>query len=280
MDKIKVKINYLEDISTLPYIANKMSGNVVVSQDDYAVNGKKITGLISLDLTKPMYVSLVDCTKDDERYFKMWAKDIIVKEPTKTKTTIKVKPQLYLDFDNVIANTADTIVDLYNEDFKYYDGYKRVNTVNTWNFEELSCANRNIINHYFNTERFFKNLKPLPDAVNSIKELSDIYDIFICTIGTNPNLVQKQTWLSDHIKDTDLNFIGLNTGKNGKSEVDMSGAIFVDDNIKVLDSSNARIKILFGDYGWNKNSVHVKISNWNDLCVVLKHLAEGTYASN
>ena len=58
---------------------------------------------------------------------------------------------LYIDFDGVIINTIETIVSLYNEDFQYYKGFKTVNwwEVNTWDFEECSCASKKYINSYF-----------------------------------------------------------------------------------------------------------------------------------
>ena len=34
------------------------------------------------------------------------------------------KPKLFIDFDNTITNSTKAIVDLYNEDFKYYKKYE------------------------------------------------------------------------------------------------------------------------------------------------------------
>lgn len=34
--------------------------------------------------------------------------------------------KLYIDFDGVIVNTIKAIVSLYDEDFKYYDNYKKI----------------------------------------------------------------------------------------------------------------------------------------------------------
>ena len=172
------------------------------------------------------------------------------------------RPQIktiYCDFDGVIVDTIDAIVSLYNEDFQYYRKFHKILPweINTYNFKECNCASHKQINTYFNTPRFFKRLEFMPDAERVLKELSEMYNIKIVSMGYRPNLVQKEKWLEKHL-DFPYEFIGVNMKEyNNKSHIDMSDGLFLDDSAKNLFSSNASYNVCFGDkYAWN--------DAWND----------------
>jgi len=55
-----------------------------------------------------------------------------------------------------------------------------------------------------------------------------------------------------------------------KSIVDMKNAIFIDDVLSNLESSNAKYKIVFGDeYEWNITNKHGRCFNWTDVETLL-----------
>lgn len=54
--KITVCLNQITDISEFVILASKCRDDVVVKSSHFAVNGKSIMGLYSLDLTKPLNV--------------------------------------------------------------------------------------------------------------------------------------------------------------------------------------------------------------------------------
>lgn len=59
-------------------------------------------------------------------------------------------------------------------------------------------------------------------------------------------------------------------GKN-KSHIDMSGSLFIDDSAHNLETSNAEIKICFGEiYPWNKNWDGKHYWNWNMIYQIYK----------
>ena len=76
--------------------------------------------------------------------------------------------------DGVLINTIKTICSLYDDDFKYYKDYKKVDwsEIETWDFTELNCASREYINYYFNQPRFFRNIEYMPWAKETINKLS------------------------------------------------------------------------------------------------------------
>ena len=94
------------------------------------------------------------------------------------------------------------------------------------------------------------------------------------TVGSIPNIAAKKAWLKDDIIDNhyDATFIGLVDVKD-KSSVDMSDGIMIDDHPDMLNSSNAAVKICFGEYGWNKDWEGLRAKNWKEAYKILEDLA-------
>lgn len=182
----------------------------------------------------------------------------------------------------MICDTIKTIVKLYNEDFKYYKNFKVVNPddVNTWDFEECSCASKHHIDTYFNTLRFFQKMDFMPEAFQALRELSKKNNLCIVSHGYEPNLKLKEKWVQN-ILPPGTEFIGVNLKEHvDKSCVDMSGGIFIDDSLINIVSSNASYKILFGkDYPWNADSNEKKdyfrCYDWKETLNVINGIENG-----
>jgi 5'(3')-deoxyribonucleotidase len=59
-------------------------------------------------------------------------------------------------------------------------------------------------------------------------------------------------------------FKGINLKEGNKFSVDMSDGILLDDNIEMLNGSNAKVKLIFGDiYPWNSNNPNMYYRCWN-----------------
>lgn len=164
--------------------------------------------------------------------------------------------------------TIDAICSLYNEDFQYYRKFEFINPaeVKTYGFEECKCASSEMINTYFNTQRFFDNLEFMDGALTILSLLARDFNIKIVSHGFNPNICAKRLWVNDHIPCSQ--FIGVDLKEySNKSHIDMSECIFVDDNVSNLESSNAKHKIIFGkEYAWNKNEHgYTRCENWYEL---------------
>lgn len=196
------------------------------------------------------------------------------------------KPKLYLDFDGVISNSIEAITTLYNDDFQAYPDFHPImpEDIHTWNFEECKCANSDTFNMYFNTPRFFDNLKFMDRADTFIWLLSYQFDFIIVSHGNYPNLQLKKKWIDRKLKlfinDTKMlnqgvvDFIGVDFhDHDDKSHVDMSDGIFVEDTYDNLVTSNAKYKIIFGEqYPWNANNEiecssgsYTRCKNWMEL---------------
>ena len=186
---------------------------------------------------------------------------------------------IYIDFDGVIVDTIAAIVELYNDDFRYYKGFKEIKPedIHTYGFEECTCASKEIINTYFNTLRFFRNLEMMPKAWDSIWDLTHDFSVQVVSHGYSPNLAIKKEWVNIELC-YGVDFRGINLKQHSdKSCVDMSNGIFIDDKLKNLETSNAAHKILFGkEYEWNRGYDPEKIHRCYDWDETMKTIKEIT----
>lgn len=207
------------------------------------------------------------------------AQEIMSKiEEKRAKNTYNPKEikKVYIDLDNTVFDTLDTIIYFYNEEFKYHEGFKEIgySDVQTYDCKECNLLTKERLREYFDRSDFY--------------ELTDINTIFwdvlalivkkgwkpvFVTVGSIPNIAAKTAWFKDSINGDDhASFIGLADAKD-KSSIDMSDGIMIDDHPDMLNSSNAAVKICFGEYGWNKDWKGLRAKNWKDVDKILGVLA-------
>lgn len=175
----------------------------------------------------------------------------------------KIK-KIYVDFDGVIIDTIKAVTTLYNEDFQYYKDFQHVNwwDINTYAFEECTCASSIYLEKYFTQPRFFEIAEFMPWCRNILDELSERYEIIVVSHGEYPNLIQKRLWLMKKLPYA--RFIGVDVSSySNKNHIDMSDGYFLDDHIKNLINCNAYKPICFGDvYSWNNDWQGKRVCNW------------------
>lgn len=175
--------------------------------------------------------------------------------------------KIYVDLDGTTFNTIKRIVELYDLDFNNYPNYKQVHwtEINSWEFTELKCTNREYINEYFDDERFFNNLDFMDNADVILNSLSKTYEIIFISMGTDKNLLLKEKWIKKYFPFA--KFIGCNFSEyKDKAHINMSDGILIDDSYNNLLTSNAKVKICFGDiYKWNEENTYERCYNWIDV---------------
>lgn len=184
--------------------------------------------------------------------------------------------KIYLDFDGCIVNTIKRIVDMYNEDFKYYENFTKISwtDIDTWQFNECKCANHSQLNTYFNTPRFFNGLEFMDNAKEVLDRISNSYEIIIVSMGRTPNLKCKEIWIKDNLPYA--KFIPINFNEHiDKHHIDMSdGILMLDDKSSNLNT-NAKNLAVFGDeYSWNNHWEGVRLHNWYEVERFIPHLEQ------
>ena len=198
-------------------------------------------------------------------------------EEKRAKNTYSPKEikKVYIDLDNTVFDTLDTILYLYNEEFKYYDGFQEIgyDNVRTYDCSECNLLTKECLNGYFNRSNFYEGSHVETyfwNVLDLIKE-KNWRPVFV-TIGSPQNIAAKKAWFKDWViyNHFDADFIGLVDVKD-KSSVDMSDGIMIDDNVDMLNSSNAPIKICFGEYGWNENWKGLRVKDWKTAYKAFKN---------
>ena len=188
------------------------------------------------------------------------------------------KIDLFLDFDDTICLTSKQFVKLANKKYKKEEDW---NNINRWDFKDLYPEiTNNDIDNIFSSEDFFVDLELCENCLDVINSIKNLVNIHIATIGTDKNLKNKMKWIKENLN-VDFNFNGiLDTGISDKSSVDMSGAIFVDDRIDNLRSSNANIKILYKNYhnySWQQiepnDDIYV-VDSWEQIYSILDFISK------
>lgn len=184
-----------------------------------------------------------------------------------------MKRKLFVDLDGVCYDTIKRICELYNEDFRYYDGFEmaRPSQIQSWDFEELQLVNKNYIDYYFTQPRFFDGLNQYAFSKIYIQKLLwDGYSITFVSKGSAPNLKLKQKWKDEHYPECDLVGVPLN---HDKSQVNMAGGILIDDELRNLSTSNASVKICFGNvYPWNEEWNGLRCADWYQVYQKIKEV--------
>lgn len=281
MLQMVIKVSGLGDIQAVVEASTKRAGNITLADNHHTVNAKVLRELLSVD---PKESLILTCDDDDDyepmkeamkgaNLFVGALYNIYEGTPEAEVFQKMFRPKLFLDFDGVIGDTVKAACQMYNEDYAFHDDFVGVEPeqIDTWDFKELTLAKKKEFYRYFNTRRFFDLLEPMPGAIETIQGVSDLFNIDICTIGTKENLRGKEFWLMQHVN-AGYGFIGL-TDVHDKSSVDMSGGIFVDDKADNLRSSNASLKICFGqEHEWNRDWDGIRCRSWKELGEFLDNL--------
>lgn len=105
------------------------------------------------------------------------------------------KPILGIDMDDVITDTLQRGLDWYERDF----GRRHIKSELNGRYlrEVIPEVHLDRVRNYFYTPGFFRDLEPLPGAVEGVKELQEYFDVFIVTAAQQfPQcLTEKNDWL-------------------------------------------------------------------------------------
>lgn len=183
------------------------------------------------------------------------------------------KTKLFVDFDGVLINTMKYYCKVYNFLYQYHKDFKHADwrQVREWNFSDMCPLAKDNVNEIFESYLLFKFAEPFSDAVETLKQLKEKYQVIVVTIGTQKNISHKALWIEDNLPFIS-NAIYLYQGsscKMDKSIVDMSGGILIDDHQNNLFSSNADMKICYSHESevldWNKDWKGLRVGGWEEV---------------
>ena len=183
------------------------------------------------------------------------------------------KVDLFIDFDDTIVNSTETIIKILNERNKTS---KTMADLRGWNFEGIAQCSRQEVLDFFSSQVFFDRLTFQPGFSEFLKNYAHKFNLNVVSFGTKENLEKKREWLQKNLpKGTNYHLLTFGSSECfDKSSIDMSKGIQIDDRIDCL-KTNAPIKILLKEYElpWNQTDTtedNLYITNsWKEINNIL-----------
>jgi 5'(3')-deoxyribonucleotidase len=174
--------------------------------------------------------------------------------------SINRKPRIAIDMDEVLADTIDKLVELYQERHQH-----QVVLTNGMEIGQVLPPHlTSTVKPYLNERGFFRDLKVMPGSQQIVKTLMDRYDVYIASAAMEFkfSLEDKQNWLEEHfpfIPWTNIIFCGHKI-----LDVD----IMIDDRIKNFVTFNGRKLLYSAPHNMLMDNFE-RVNNWQEIAVKL-----------
>lgn len=174
---------------------------------------------------------------------------------------------IYLDFDDTITESLQNLTRIVN---KRYHKKVRWNDVGKWDFSDVypDIPLGDIVK-VFGEQEFFDTVYPKEYAILALHKLTKRNNAYVVSKCDHEASKRKNEWIKSNLNDMGINIQFTPVPLNGsKSMVDMSDGIFVDDNIKFLEETNAKYKIFFNNhrkFDAEQKWDGLEADNWYDL---------------
>ena len=178
------------------------------------------------------------------------------------------KSIVVVDWDNTVINTSKTLINLHNKlsknKIKYIEEHD-------WKFRPMINSDEELKELFtlFDNKHFYDSdvVVPIKDAIKTIKKLSEHFKIVICSKHMRSRRKLTKKYIKETFKGYDVSVKFVNSF-NEKSNLFKHKRVLavVDDKIECLGGFGEKtLRVLFGDYQWNKeydkNSM-CKINSW------------------
>lgn len=176
---------------------------------------------------------------------------------------------IYLDFDDTITDSVQNVVRIVN---KRYDKKVKWNDIGAWDFSDVypDIPLQDIVK-VFGEQEFFDTVYIKEYAILALHKLTKRNNVYIVSKCDHEASKRKHEWIKSNLEKIGINTQFTPIPLNGsKGMVDMSDGIFVDDNVKFLEETNAKYKIFFNSHGKIKQKWGgLEVDNWYDLYDVM-----------
>ena len=174
---------------------------------------------------------------------------------------------IYLDFDDTITDSLQNLIRIVN---KRYGKRIKWSDVGKWDFSDVypDIPLKDIVK-VFGEQEFFNTVYPKEYAILALHKLTKRNNAYVVSKCDHEASKRKHEWIKNNLNDIGINIQFTPVPLNGsKSMVDMSEGIFVDDNVKFLEETNAKYKIFFNNhrkFDTEQKWDGLEVDNWYDL---------------
>lgn len=173
-----------------------------------------------------------------------------------------------IDLDDTMNNNLEVWLDVYN---KRYKDNLSLYDITSWNIDKFckKCTKTQLFD-IIKEKDYYYNLEPKPNAIEVVKKLNEVYEIYIITDWTygGPNsIIDKCKWLKKYfpfIKDKNIIFSAI--------KKQFSFNVLIDDNpehlnMKYNEDMGYRTQgILFNHYHNELvKDKYINFNNWKEI---------------
>jgi 5'(3')-deoxyribonucleotidase len=170
---------------------------------------------------------------------------------------------IYLDMDEVLADTYGAHIEIYNKDFGESLTLKECMGKEVWQCVPLE--RQQSVKDHARTEGFFGALQPITNSIEVVRELNKKHEVYIASAAMQfPNsLREKSDWL-----DSFFPFISWqNRILLGHKHV-LQGDILIDDRSYNLQRFKGRPILYTSPHNIHENHFE-RVHNWEDIAGLL-----------
>lgn len=166
---------------------------------------------------------------------------------------------IFVDMDEVIADTYLAHIEIYNAEFNQNLNTEICLGHEVW--QKVPKEHQESIRNHARREGFFRNLKPIKDSQTILKELSEKYEVYIASAAMQfPNsLKEKSEWL-------DLYFSFIPWRKRilcGDKHI-LQGDVLIDDRSYNLEHFKGRSILFTSPHNVNNNGFE-RADSWVEI---------------
>lgn len=185
--------------------------------------------------------------------------------------------KIAIDIDEVLGQFMKSLIEFHNSEYKTNYKLEDFFSYNFWNVwgGTKEQAIQKVYN--FHKTNYFKEIKPVEDAQESVKKLRENNELFIITSRQNDVMEETKKWIEKNFPKTFTNIYFTNHfSQNGKSKTKKEICELLDVDILIEDSLEYSLecirpnrKIFLLDYPWNKSDSLPKeitrVYSWKEI---------------
>lgn len=170
---------------------------------------------------------------------------------------------IFVDMDEVMADTYGAHIEIYNQEFEECLTLEHCLGKEVWHTvpEDRQLSVRN----HARNRGFFRDLKPIENSKEVLKELSSMHDVYIASAAMQfPNsLEEKSDWLDEHFP-----FIPWqNRILLGNKHI-LKGDVLIDDRSYNLENFDGRSLLFTSPHNVHINGFE-RVDNWEEVATKL-----------
>jgi len=173
--------------------------------------------------------------------------------------------RIAIDMDEVMADTMQHCIDLYNADFDKCLTLEHFRGLSI--FDVIEPAHQRHVREYFDSGTFFATIKVMEGSQETIKELTKKYEIFVVSAAMDvpKSFSAKYQWLNQHfpfLPPSHIVFCG------DKSII--AADYLIDDNVRNLSSFGGE-GIIFTAHHNVKETRFRRVNDWAEVRALFLH---------